>query len=387
MSLVILDEPYVSENLVASIARIGADVLDTPFARSLGGPTLAFVGENEAARALAAERHPLVYCNSENSIGWLDERLPAEGLPATVARFKDKVRFRELLAPRHPDFFYRAVPLAGLGDLDPAALPSPFVIKPAVGFFSMAVRRVADPADWPAALEAIRLELDQVAGHYPSAVLDAGTFIVEACVEGEEYALDVHYDADGAPVVLNVLHHRFRSPEDTSDRLYLTSAEIVREGIERFGGELAWLGEAAGLRNFPMHVEFRLEPDGGVFPIEVNPLRFAGWCAADIAQIAWGLDSYAYLLRGWRPDWDAYLDGLEGRLFCLAIADMPPEVTGNRVASFDYMGFGRLFRRVLEMRPIDYRRFRNFAFVFGETDERGIPGILAADTRDYITLR
>lgn len=387
MSLVILDEPYVSENLVASIARLGADVLDTPFARDLEGPPLPFVDEAEALRRLRADEHPLVYCNSENSIAWLEEHLPGAGLTRTVARFKDKAAFRELMRPKHPDYRFRTIPAGELDTFDPASFPVPFVVKPAVGFFSMAVRRVADPAGWPAALEAIQLELEQTAGHYPRAVLDARTFVVEACVEGEEYALDVYYDLEGEPIVLNVLHHRFRSPEDTSDRLYLTSAPIVRRGIELFTEELRWLGRAAGLRNFPIHVEFRVPAEGGIFPIEVNPLRFAGWCAADIAQIAWGLDSYAYLLRGWRPDWDEYLDGLEDRIFCLAIADMPPEVTGEMVASFDYMGFGRLFRRVLEMRPIDHRRFRNFAFVFGETDEAGIPGILAADTRDYITLR
>ena len=67
-----------------------------------------------------------------------------------------------------------------------------------------------------------------------------------------------------------------------SDRLYVTSAKIIREylgTIEKFLTNIARLGDFRGL---PVHAEVRIDEQGRALPIEINPLRFAGWCSTDI---------------------------------------------------------------------------------------------------------
>ena len=38
------------------------------------------------------------------------------------------------------------------------------------------------------------------------------------------------------------------------------------------------LAKLAGLKNFPLHTEVRVNEKGEIIPIEVNPMRFGGWC-------------------------------------------------------------------------------------------------------------
>lgn len=58
------------------------------------------------------------------------------------------------------------------------------------------------------------------------------------------------------------------------------------------------------LKNFPAHIEIRIDKNGNINPIEVNPLRFGGWCTTgDISWYAYGFNSYEYFLKGKKPDW------------------------------------------------------------------------------------
>jgi hypothetical protein len=83
-------------------------------------------------------------------------------LPRMITAFKGKVAFRELLRPLLPEYRFAEVSVA---DLDPAfpPLPAPFVIKPAVGFFSLGVHVVESADAWPATVSAIRSEAESAA--------------------------------------------------------------------------------------------------------------------------------------------------------------------------------------------------------------------------------
>ena len=91
-----------------------------------------------------------------------------------------------------------------------------------------------------------------------------------------------------------MLRHDFTSPEDTSDRLYVTSASIVRDTSTMFASWLDRVNALIGARNFPVHVEVRVS-DGHVSPIEFNPLRFAGLGGTDVSWYGYGSVSYTHL--------------------------------------------------------------------------------------------
>ena len=385
--MVILDGPYVSDLLAGTLERLGEPVLRNAVSESIAeSRDIRLLEPEDFIEAAGSAEHPRIYTNSENAIGWIAENLGRTGLPERIDLLKDKVRFRRMLEVEHPGYFFADIGYDSLKMLDPRGIPGPFVVKPAVGFFSMAVRRIDDPVVWPAALKSIEEDLGRVAGMYPGRVFDSGRFIIEQAIKGEEYALDVYYDEAGSPVILNVLHHIFRSGDDVSDTTYLTSKRIVEHGIRRFTGPLAKIGELAGLKNFPMHIEMR--DDGcDIIPVEANPMRFAGFGGADIAWYAWGIDPHEHFLKGTAPDWSAAFEGREDRVYSMYVAFVPEDIPTGDVERIDYESFEANFSRPLAVRRTDWRRYRVFSFVFSETGPETageIERMLAEDLSKYV---
>lgn len=387
--MIILDKPYVSDFLKNRITERRIPVLDTPLARAVLGDAPSLISAGEFAARVRDGRAPRIYANSENALGWIAEHLGFSELPGRIAAFKDKERFRELTAPLFPDFRYQGVDFEDLEAFDASAFPKPFIVKPAVGFFSLGVHMVDSDEVWPATVAAIRAEVDGIRAQYPEQVLDTARFLVEECIPGEEYALDVYWDGNGEPVLVNMLRHFFVDEADVGDRVYVTGPDIVREHGARFRELMAEVGRIAGLADFPAHVELRLDEAGRAGLIEANPMRFAGWCVADLAWHAWGTDPYAAYLDGLAPDWEALCAGREGTLTSVVVADVAPDVDPATVAGVDYAAFRARFAEPLEIRPIDWREYPVFAFAFARhrTDDLGeLESVLRSDLKEYLRL-
>ena len=206
----ILEEPYVSDLLATTVAELGLPVLRTPMAeRRLAGPHAQLICDDEAFAAAACRPGARLYSNSENAIGWIAEHLAHSDLPGRIELFKDKIAFRDLLADLYPDYRYVGLPLSGLRAFDPSLLRAPFIVKPAVGFFSLGVHVVESAAAWPAVVARDRARGRGVGALYPEQVLDLEHFVVEEVIDGEEFAVDAYYDGDGEPVIVNVYAHLF----------------------------------------------------------------------------------------------------------------------------------------------------------------------------------
>jgi len=386
----ILEEPYVSPLLRDEVLRSGAPVLETPIAvETLAGSGIQFTPPQRFA-ALAAEPGARLYSNSENAIGWIDEHLGATEIPARIALLKDKTAFRKLLAPHYPDFSFSEVSFDQLDAVDPTQLPKPFIIKPAVGFFSIGVHVVDSDAAWPAVRAALHAEVARSRELYPAQVVGLDRFIIEAAIIGEEYAVDAYYDHEGRPVIIDIMHHPFASGDDVSDRVYYTSPEIIEHWHAPVEAFLAELGQLAGLRDFPVHAELRVDATGRITPIEVNPMRFAGWCATDMAWHAWGVSPYACYLNDTAPDWSKLLRTRKGQACGLVIADFPGSLDRSSIASVDYDAFLARFTKPLELRRMDFTRHPVFAFLFTavpHNDLSELQDVLHADLMPYLRLR
>ena len=387
----ILEEPYVSDLLVSTVADLGLPVLDTPIARrrlaGTGAPALSADADFAAAASRPGAR---LYSNSENAIGWIAENLGPTHLPRTIALFKDKVAFRDLVADLYPDYRYAGLGIAELRSFDPTTVRAPFVVKPAVGFFSMGVHVVESAEQWPEVVARIEGEVASFASIYPGQVLGLDRFVVEEVIEGEEFAVDAYFDSTGTPVLVNVYAHLFASACDVSDRVYLTNAETV----ERLGAPamefLTEVGRRSGARDFPVHAELRIDRAGNVAPIEINPMRFGGWCATDLAHFAYGVNPYRCYLRGECPDWPSIAEKTAGRTTAMVVADLPSSVELAAIGSVDYDGFAARFSNVIELRPTDFNRYPVFAFTFvgvptGDLSE--LHAVLAADLREHLRMR
>ena len=131
----------------ATVVELGLPVLDTPMARRrLFGPLAVPLCADDVFAAAASRAGARLYSNSENAIGWIAEHLARSDLPRKIGLFKDKIAFRELVADLYPDYRFVGLPLSGLRAFDPSSLRAPFIVKPAVGFFSLGVHVVESAA-------------------------------------------------------------------------------------------------------------------------------------------------------------------------------------------------------------------------------------------------
>ena len=386
--MIILDNPYVSPLLEDTVAKKSYPVLNNEMARSLSKFDMMNVLSDEAAvDLLKGEKNPQLYSNSENAINWISTHLNFSELPQKIELFKNKGEFRRLLKEIYPDFYFFESGFDSLSTLDTEKIRFPVVLKPCVGFLSMGVYIIRDAEEWADVIKNLRDDIEKFRGQFPTEVVDASSFIVEELINGEEFAIDAYFDKDGKPVILNIFKHPFSDETDVSDRVYFTSGEIIKSNHDRFESLLSQIGSLAQLRNFPLHMEVRVDGER-VVPIEINPMRFAGWCVTDLAYFAYGIDVYEYYFEQKSPDWEKILKEKGSEFYYFTIAEVPVSVDKSMIREVDYDGFLKNISHPLEVRKIDYRRHPIFAIVFAKTDDYSeMSNILKKDMRDFIIIR
>jgi len=384
-----VDKPYVSEFFKMTVRDNAIPVVGTETAYKLGlynGTNI--ISEARAVEMVRESENLPVYTTSENSIGWISKHLAFSGLPGKIELFKDKLKFRELTKSIFPDLFFKEVRVEDLKKVRINDLPLPFIIKPAVGFFSMGVYKVSNYEEWDKTIDSIIAEIDQIKGLYPEEVLDAGTFIIEQCIDGEEFAIDAYYNSVGEPVILGILKHLFSSDNDVSDRVYISSKEIITSNIEEFTDFAGKIGNLARVKSFPVHIELRRDSDGILLPIEINPMRFGAWCTtADISFMAYRFNPYLYYYSQKKPDWTEILKGKDGKIFSLIVLDNSTGIGADEIRSFNYEKVLSRFEKPIELRKIDYKKYPVFGFLFAETREDNISelkNILDSDLKEFI---
>ena len=385
------DKPYISDFFKQTVRDNNIPVVGTEIAEMLGLYSGTNIINEKAAIEMARASDDLrIYTTSENAIGWISKHLAFSDLPEKIALFKDKVKFRELTRSMFPDFYFKEIHADDLDQVDIKDVPLPFIIKPAVGFFSMGVRKVTNHAEWHSVVDSILAEMDKNKSAYPEAVLNASSFIIEQCINGDEYAFDAYFNSSGEPVVLSILKHTFASETDVSDRVYTTSKEIIEENLADFTDFAGRVGKLALLKNFPVHIEVRRE-NGVLMPIEVNPMRFGGWCTtADISNLAYGFNPYLCYFLQEKPNWDEALKGKEGKLYSLVVLDNSTGVPVNDITAFNFEKLLANFEKPLEFRKIDYKEHSVFGFLFTETSKNNfieLKRILESNLSEFITGR
>jgi len=385
--MILIDHPYISDFLLRTIKENNFEIVSTQEARSLiRDDAMNWISEHEAKHKLLNTANPLLYTNSENSLKWIFDNLKGTDLPDQIKLFKDKFKFRELIQDIFPDFIFRKIKIDEIQSLDIDALKLPFVIKPSLGFFSIGVQIIHTKSDWHFAQK--KLTYDNLKSIYPKEVMDASTFIIEEYIEGEEFAIDAYFNNEGGVVVLNIMHHVFSSRTDVSDRLYSTSQNIIRsykESIEKF---LSPIGDKAGLKNFPLHLEVRIDERGTIRPIEINPLRFGGWCTtADLSWYAFKFNSYQYFIQNKKPDWDEIFKDKKDEIHSIVLLNNNSGIKPSEICYFDFEKLQQDLEHILVIRELDYNKYPAFGIVFTETSQdnkKKLKEILNSDLGKYI---
>ena len=385
-----VDKPYVSDFFKKTVRDNAIPVVGTEIAKELDlYQGTIIVSEAEAVKMAQESDNLSLYTTSENSIGWIAKHLSFSDVPEKIDLFKNKYKFRELTKSMVPDFYFKAVKVEDLADIEFSELPLPLIIKPSTGFMSEGVHKVTNSEEWNRTINLIYEEIDQNKEIYPAEVVDPSLFIIEQCIKGEEFAVDAYYDSNGEAVVLSILKHTFSSADDVSDRVYTSSKEIIENNLEEFTQFAAKIGNLAELKNFPAHIELRRGDDGTLLPIEVNPMRFGGWCTtADLTFMAYGFNPYLYYYSQIKPNWPEILKDKEGKLFSIVILDNSTGIDAGKITSFDYRKLLSKFENPIELRKLNYREYPVFGFLFTETSEDNIvelKRILDSDLREFVT--
>ena len=390
--MILLDFPYVSDFLIQTVIDNKFPVIATKEAKQIAGnKAINWIAEDAAARYLKENPNTPIYTNSENSISWIQKNTQATELPEIIEVFKNKYKFRKLVKEAYPDYFFESVDVENLRNMDVSGFRFPFIIKPAVGFFSIAVYKVDRAEDWTETVAKIENDIVKTQSLYPKEVIDNTQFIIEQFIPGEEYAFDCYFDKDGKPVILNILHHVFTSENDVSDRVYTSSPEIIIMLHGPIHDFLTLIGSKIKLRNFPLHVEIRMDDSGKIFPIEVNPMRFGGWCTTgDLAWFAYGINSYEHFFYSKKPDWESIFKTRKGKKYSLILLDNTSGVKSEEIEAFDYNALLMDFEKPLHLRKIDLDKFGVFGFLFTETtqgNETELTEILHSDLKKYVRLK
>lgn len=388
--MILLDKPYVSEFLLETLRKNKFSAVRMPgIEKWLNENDALVISPEEAAERRKTNREP-VYTNSENAIGWIEQNSAFSYLTEKIKLFKNKVTFRELLRKNYPDYFFRKVLYTELKQLDISDFPFPFIIKPSVGFFSMGVYKINSSKDWPDVVKKIDAEIKQNKNIYPEEVYNDSEFIVEEVIEGDEFAVDCYINDNKEAVVLNIMKHVFSSEDDVSDRLYFTSANIMRQYLEPVTQFLNGLAQTADLKQFPMHVELRFDKEGKAMPIEVNPLRFGGWCTTpDLAWYAHGINVYEQYFLQQKPDWNTILRNSDGKTHCIIILDNRSGYSLDRIKSFDYDKLACEFEKVWDIRKVNHKEYPLFGMLFVATESENseeVVNILRSDLSEFIQV-
>ncbi len=386
----LIDYPFASELLMQTSEQINIPMIQTESARNLIGTTqrVLTVEEKETLEKLANEKEPKIYCNSENSIAWIQENLKHTHLPELIELCKDKFKFRELLKPVYPDFRFAEVSFDNLPSFNVEEFGFPFIIKPVTGFFSLGIHVVENKQDWDKVLVDLKKEMKEAEHIFPKEVLDSNRFLLEELIDGKEYAVDAFFKADGKPEIVNIYEHVFASGKDVSDRLYFTSKKVFDVGYDKFMHVLEALSTEGKFRNFAMHIEFRINSQGVAIPIEANPMRFAGFCMGDMTKYSRGFNPYEAYFKEEVPDWHESFKGKENSQYNVIIAshDIRPE----KVEKVNYDAFKKGFSNLLHMHKIDYHKYPVFAFAFSEVDENNkteMEYFLKSNMHEYMSYK
>ncbi len=382
--MMIVEKPFVSEPLKEWLQESQHPVLRNQMACEIAqeGWSLNLIdAPAAAARIDAGER---VLTNSENALAWVVAEVHDERLLDCIHLFKSKAEMRERLRPLDPSLFFETFSFEELRRASYEQFPSHFAIKPEVGFCSMGVHVVDSRESYAAARAGIERERAAWQSMYPSVVIDADRYIVEGYIEGDEFAVEAFYDADGKAHVIGVCQHVFASGTDVSDRLYETSPALMTKYAGVFEEWLNEVNAIIGARDMAIHPELRVNSTG-VHAIEFNPMRFMGLGATDLTYFAYGMRTCQVFLEDDVPNFEELFADSQNKRFATMVLNPPVGTAADAV--FDYAALEERLPRVMDLRKFAYGETGLFGFYLldiSEATEEQMQFILTDDLSAFI---
>jgi len=266
-------------------------------------PSVKILTEDEFRNSkLTLKAGDKIYAPTESTLEIILDRSEDPEFTKAVNLLKDKHKFRELMSSIYPDFYFRKVMLDEL-EIIKIDRKKKFIVKPTKGFFGTAVKELKTETDIAEITKEIRSELIENTRYFSESVLSKNELIVEQFIEGEEYAVDMYFNKDGEPEILNIYHHPLPEKNDYFHVLYYTNKFIFDKFYEKLKSIFIELNKHLNVTSFPIHAEFKLENEK-LIPIEMNPLRYGGFGLADLTFHAFGFNPFLAYFNNFKPNWN-----------------------------------------------------------------------------------
>ncbi|MDH5301012.1 MAG: ATP-grasp domain-containing protein [Gammaproteobacteria bacterium] len=282
-----------------------------------------------------------------------------------VEQLKNKVSSRQLLQGMFPNLYFKPIKLSDLPtqQLDPS---KKYFVKPVKGYWGSGGRMLQGKMDLSAVVRDIEQELTRKVSIFSDKVLSTEDFLIEEFIEGEEYAADMFFDAEGKPVITNICHHPIPDNKAYLHVVYYTTHEIYQDLHDKLVVFFTEMNKTLQAKSLPLHGEFRFYKDQFI-PIELNPLRYGSDGLSDLSFHAFGLDPFACFANDIRPDWQKLWRGKESKVFAFYIGYNGTAVDVSQYRP-DYRGFRALFSNIISDLALDYQHQLAFSVVYIEED-------------------
>ncbi len=243
-----------------------------------------------------------VYVPSETSLSIVMDRMQDRSYVAGIDKLKNKYFCREVLSSIYPDFYYTKASLADIPSLKLG--DKKVVIKPLKGFFGTGVRIADKDTDLRRLAYEMNLEVESNAKFFPESILSKDEYIIEEFITGDEYAVDMFFDEQGKPAIMNIYFHPEPVIPEYFHLMYYTNKDIFDLYLETFISFFTELNGVLNLKSFPIHAEFKQQA-GVMVPIELNPMRYGGFGLADLTFHSYDFHPITAYFDDKPVDWSA----------------------------------------------------------------------------------
>ncbi len=350
--------------------------------KQLNTKTIKIIDENELKKLeISFDENDRLYVASESALDIVLKKSKDSQKKKVTEILKNKINFRKSIAKFHPNFYFKEISLDKLHLLK-LEKGKKFVIKPSKGFFGTAVRVINSETDLLSLQNELAFEIKKNSAFFSEAVLSTNTFLIEEFAEGDEYAIDMFYNSDSEPVIMNIYRHPFHKNEKYFHSIYYTGKEFYNEIKERFLEIFNQYNSVFKVQNYPIHCEFKINGEN-VIPIEFNPLRYGGFGLADLTFHAFKFDPFNYFFEDIEPDWNYIWKNSKYKYFAWALGYNGEGLDVKRFIP-DHQKYKKFVQNYFEYVELDHTINPAFSIAyFPFNDLSRVQNFLEIEYKDY----
>ena len=331
-----------------------------------------------AATDLQFQNSDKVCITSEASLDLLMSRMNDDSKINAILKLKDKYLFREILLQIYPNYKFQKIKVE---EIESLVITEKSVIKPVKGCFGTAVRVIEPNTDFLKLSVELQEEMQKNGAIFSDTVLSKEDFIVEQFIGGEEFAVDMFYNSNGEPCIVNIYHHPMPNNLAYLHMIYYSSKTVFDEIYDKAKYFFTELNKILKVENFAMHGEFKLN-DEQLVPIEINSMRFGGMGLGNMIFHALGVNPYQYFLEEREPDWAAIWKDkeLDNFVYFIAYNALNKSLKDHKP---NLIKLKQKFGKVLLEKQFDYQKQLAFGIFCLEETNQNITELLKIEFDDY----